>query len=125
MDHMQLEVPTCRLDEPVGHAGARAEERGYSACPVVNENGIVLGVIGKYDWDTDPTVSVEQLMDSAPNTLRPSDPLDKAKQTLNQSGRGAVLVTTSDGRLLGAFVGVHDDKELGRKEQLPDSGVRS
>ena len=105
MDHMQVELPTCRIDEPVGQAGARAEERGYSICPVVNENGIVLGLIGKRDWDTDPTASAEQLMDSAPTTLRPSDPLEKAKQTVNESDRGSVLVTDSDGKLLGAFFG--------------------
>jgi CBS domain-containing protein len=55
MDQMQDEVPTCRLDESVGQAGARAEERGYAVSAVVNENGIVLGVIGKRDWNTDPT----------------------------------------------------------------------
>ena len=105
MDHMQVELPTCRIDEPVGQAGARAEERGYSICPVVNQNEIVLGLIGKRDWDTDPTASAEQLMDSAPTTLRPSDPLEKAKQTVNESDRGSVLVTDSDGKLLGAFFG--------------------
>jgi len=106
MDRMQVELPTCRLDEPVGQAGARAEERGYGISLVVNENGIVLGVIGRRDWDTDPTASVEQLMDPAPTTLRPSDPLEKGKQTLNESDRGAVLITDSDGRLLGGFFGV-------------------
>jgi CBS domain-containing protein len=125
MDHMQRELPTCRLDEAVGQAGARAEQRGYSVCPVVNENGIVLGVIGKRDWDIDPTASAEQLMDSAPTTLRPSDPLEKAKQKLDESERGAVLVTDSDGRLLGAFFGVSEKKEPGRKQQLPDSEVWS
>ena len=120
---MHVELPTCRLDEPAGKAGARAEERGYSVCPVVNENGIVLGVIGKRDWDTDPTASAEQLMDPAPTTLRPSDSLEKAKQKLDQSDRGAVLVTNSDGRLLGGFFGVGDDKSAGRKQQLPESEV--
>ena len=122
---MQVELATCRLDEPAGQAGARAEERGYSVCPVVNEKGIVLGVIGKRDWDTDPTASAEQLMDSAPTTLRPSDPLEKAQQTLEKSDRGAVLVTDSDGKLLGAFFGVGDKREPGRKQQLPESEVRS
>jgi CBS domain-containing protein len=125
IDHTQVELPTCRIDEPVGQAGARAEERGYSVCPVVNEKGIVLGVIGKRDWDTDPTASAEQLMDSAPTTLRPSDPLEKAQQTLEKSDRGAVLVTDSDGKLLGAFFGVGDKREPGRKQQLPESEVRS
>jgi CBS domain-containing protein len=118
---MQDEVPTCRLDESVGQAGARAEERGYAVSAVVNENGIVLGVIGKRDWNTDPTASVEQLMDPAPTTLRPSDPLEKAKQMLSESDRGAVFVTDSDGRLLGVFFGVNEKKEPGRKQQLADS----
>jgi CBS domain-containing protein len=125
MDHMQVELPTCRLDEPVGQAGARGEERGSSVCPVVNQNGIVLGLIGKGDWESDPTASAEQLMDCAPTTLRPSDPLEKAKQKLDESDRGAVLVTDSDGRLLGAFFGVSEKKEPGRKQQLPDSEVWS
>ena len=84
-------------------AGRRAEQRGYSVCPVVNENGIVLGVIGKRDWDTDPTASVQQLMDSAPTTLRPSDPLEKAQKLLQKIDHGAVLITDSDGKLLGHF----------------------
>jgi Mg/Co/Ni transporter MgtE len=105
--------------------GARAEERGSAVCSVVNQNGIVLGLVGKRDWDTDPTASAEQLMDSAPTTLRPSDPLEKAQQTLNESDRGAVLVTNSDGNLLGAFFGVGDKREPGRKQQLPESEVWS
>lgn len=122
---MQVELPTCRIDEPVGQAGARAQERGYSVCPVVNQNGIVFGLIGKGDWDRDPTASAEQLMDSAPTTLRPSAPLEKAKQMLDQSNGGAVLVTNSEGRLLGAFFGVSEKKEPGGKQQLPGSEVWS
>jgi CBS domain-containing protein len=124
MDRMQVEVPTCRLDEPVGQAGARVEKRGYRVCPVVNDNGIVLGVIGKRDWDTDPTASAEQLMDSAPTTLRPSDSLEKAQQMLEKSDRGAVLVTDSDGKLLGAFVGDRNNEQADSKQQqLPNSDV--
>lgn len=125
MDHMQRELPTCGLDEPVGQAGARAEQRGYSVCPVVNENGTVLGVIVKHDWDTDPTASVQQLMDSAPTTLRPSDPLEKAQQLLQKIDHGAVLITDSDGKLLGAFLGTANNEEGGRKQQGPQSEVRS
>jgi hypothetical protein len=39
---------------------------------VVNENGIVLGVIGKRDWDTDRTASAEQLMDPARRLCGPA-----------------------------------------------------
>lgn len=120
---MQAEVPTCRLDEPVGQAGTRVEQRGYYVCPVVNENRIVLGLISKRDWDTDPTASAEQLMDSAPTTLRPSDSLEKAEQIVKKSDRGAVLVTDSDGKLLGAFFGDRNNEEPASKQQLPDSEV--
>jgi CBS-domain-containing membrane protein len=67
----------------------------------------------------------EQLMDPAPTTLRPSDPLEKAKQMLGESDQGAVLVTDSDGKLLGAFFGANDDQEPGRKQELPDTEVWS
>jgi Mg/Co/Ni transporter MgtE len=82
---------------------------------VVNDSGVVLGVIGKRDWDTDPTASAEQLMDPAPTTLRPSDPLEKAQQSLQKTHHGAVLVTDSDGKLLGAFFGMGDNQNPGRK----------
>ena len=125
MDRIEHEVPTCRLDEPVGQAGARAQQRGFNVCAVVNQHGIVLGVIGQSDWDKDPTASAEQLMASAPTTLRPSASLEKAQQTLEKSDRGAVLVTDSDGKLLGAFLGTAKNEQSGGKQQLPDSEVRS
>jgi CBS domain-containing protein len=125
MDRMQSEVPTCRLDEPVGQVGTRAEQRGFTVCPVINENGIVLGVISKRDWDHDPTASAEQLMDGAPTTLRPSASLEKAEQMLQKSDLGAVLVTDSDGKLLGAFFGAANNEEPGRKQQLPEWEVWS
>ena len=122
---MQRDAPTCRLDEPVGQVGTRAEQGGFSVCPVVNEEGIVLGLISKRDWETDPTASAEQLMDAAPTTLRPSASLEKAQQILQRTDRGAVLVTDSDGKLLGAFLGAGKNEEAGRKQQLPDSEVWS
>jgi CBS domain-containing protein len=126
IDRMQKEVPTCRLDEPAGQIGTRAQQHGFSVCPVINEMGIVLGTISKSDWDKDPTGSAEQLMDPAPTTLRPNDALDKAEQRLEKSEQGAVLVTDSDGKLLGAFVGrTAKNAEVGSNQQLPESEVWS
>jgi CBS domain-containing protein len=126
MERMQGGVPSCRLDEAVGQVGTRAQQRGFSVCAVVNQHGIVLGIIGQSDWDSDPTASAEQLMASAPTTLRPSASLEKAQETLEKSDRGAVLVTDSDGKLLGAFLGsAAKNQEPGGKQQLPDSEVWS
>jgi CBS domain-containing protein len=124
-DYVQSEVPTCRLDESVGQVGTRAQERGFIMCVVVNDRGIVFGGISKRDWEMDPTALAEQLMDGAPPTLRPSDSLEKAEQVLQKSDRGAVLVTDSDGKLLGAFLGTAKNDQSGRKQQLPESEVWS
>jgi CBS domain-containing protein len=125
IDRMQRDVPTCRLDEPLGQVGARAQQRGCEFCAVVNEHGIVLGIIDRIDWDGDPTASAEQLMAAGPTSLRPSTPLEKAQQTLEKSKQSAVLVTDSDGKLLGAFVGAAKNEAPGRKQQLPESEVWS
>jgi len=126
IDRMQREVPTCRLDEPAGQAGTRAQQHGFSVCPVVNDSGIVLGAIRRHDWEKDPTASAEQLMDAAPTTLRPNYPLEKAKQRLEESDHGAFIVTDSDGKLLGAFVGgAADNPAQSGKQQLPDAKVWS
>jgi hypothetical protein len=53
------------------------------------------------------------------DTLRPSDPLEKAQQLLQKTDHGAVLVTDSDGKLLGAFFGTSNNAEAGREQQGP------
>jgi CBS domain-containing protein len=124
MDHLHRQVPTCRLDESLGQVGTRAQQYGFNVCPVVNDNGVVLGLVGRSHWDKDPTASVEQLMEPGPTTLRPSHPLQEAEDTLQKSGLGAVLVTNSDGKLLGVFLGQSKNNEP-RKQQLPESEVWS
>lgn len=80
-------------------------------------------MISKRDWERDPTASAEQLMDGGPTTVRPSDPLEKAERLLEKSDRGTVLVTDSDGKLLGAFLGEQKIEDAASKQQLPNSEV--
>jgi CBS domain-containing protein len=117
-DRVDRQVPTCRANESLRVARERAEHTRYSLCAVINEAGIVLGIVSEREWESDPTASAEQWMDPGPTTLRPSDSLDKAKHLLEKSA-GAVLVTDSDGKLLGAFTGEQE------KQQLPESEVWS
>ncbi len=51
--------------------------------------------------------------------------MEKAEQVLQKSDRRAVLVTDSDGKLLGAFLGTRKNEEPSRKQQLPESEVWS
>jgi predicted transcriptional regulator len=118
MDRMDREVPTCRANESLRAVRERSQQKGYSVCAVINETGIVLGLVSEREWESDPTASVEQWMGPGPTTLRPSDSLEKAKHLLEKSP-GGVLVTDSDGKLLAAFTGQGD------KKQLPESEVWS
>lgn len=124
IDRLHRNVPTCRIDEPLDQVRQRAEQRGLSFCPVINEQGFVLGVVEQDDWNSDPTASAEQLMKSV-TTLRPNSPLQSAGETLEKSGRGGVVITNSDGRLLGLFLGDAPTGKMSGKEQLPESEVWS
>ena len=89
---MQVELATCRIDEAAGQAGARAEERGYSICPVVIQNEIVLDLIGKRRFNRIGGTSYGFRADDCAS----QHPLEKAKQLLNEIDRGAVLVQMED-----------------------------
>ena len=74
------DTPTCGLDE-VGGVG--------EFCVVV-EDGIVLGVVE--DGEMKP----------GPSTFRPSVPRKELAAWLDEHDQGRTLITTLDGRLLGA-----------------------
>jgi CBS domain-containing protein len=71
--------------------------------PVVNERGIVLGLIDQSLEGVEPTTPVTDLMDPGPITVRPSTSVESAIKRLTKSKRDALLVTASDGQLLGLF----------------------
>ena len=103
INQMERQVPKCRLRDSAGEAKRHAEQFGFNLCPVVNEQGIVLGLLRKDAWEDNPTAPAEKLMESAPTTLRPYYPAKDARELLDRKGRDAVLVTSSDGRLMGIF----------------------
>jgi CBS domain-containing protein len=100
---MKRDFPQCGLSDAVGEAKRRAEQLGFGICPVVNEKGIVFGLIREDTWKGDPAVPVGKIMESAPTTLRPSYSAETATEFLTTNGWNAVLVTSSDGKLLGIF----------------------
>ena len=116
---MEKELPKCGLSDPVGEAKRRAEKLGFSICPVVNEGGIVLGLVREEHWKGDSAVPVHKIMESGPTTLRPSYSAEAATEFLMENDWDAVLVTSSDGKLMGIF------KRQGAEEkrQLPKSQI--
>lgn len=95
------DVPTCRLDEVALDVMSRVCGAGWDACAVVNDDRVVLGLLRCGDVDAAPGVTVEQSMESGPSTFRPDAMLDQPLRYMRRHDLPSVLVTTSDGRLVG------------------------
>jgi len=95
-DALVRDVPTCRSDEPVEAARARLDEH-WPFCMVVDETGIVLGLV----QSDAPGETVEEAMEPGPTTVRASQPLEPLLEALAGTAEPLVPVTDPDGRLLG------------------------
>jgi CBS domain-containing protein len=103
IERIERQVPTCRLKDSLGEAKQQADRLGSRICAVVNDRYIVLGLLREDAWKNDLSVAAEKVMESGPTTLRPSYPVDEAAELLAKRGQDAILVTCSDGKLIGVF----------------------
>jgi len=67
----------------------------------VNDRRVVLGLVNKEALASNPQARVEELMQSGPTTLRPNWSLHETVDYLRQQQLESILVTTSDGELMG------------------------
>ena len=115
-DFMNTDVPTCRLDEKIAAVSQRLKGAGFRYCPVVNENNIVLGLFRIKSSTIDHDRTVEAAMEAGPTTFRASASVEQAAAYLSKNNLSEVLVTTSDGKLLGVVtrqMAEHAVDELG------------
>jgi CBS domain-containing protein len=94
-------VPTCAPEEKASEAWDRARKAGWDRCVVVNGERVVLGLLREKDLASDPGASVEGAMRNGPATFRPDEPASKMAKRMRERGASAVVVTTSDGKLVG------------------------
>jgi CBS domain-containing protein len=95
------DVPRCRLAERVGEVRERIQAAGWDVCVVVNDEAIVLGLLRARELATDPNLTAEQVMRSGPATYRPDALVMEVAERLETRRVQGVLVTVSDGRLVG------------------------
>src|SRR5262249_60946520 len=93
--------PLCTLSEPVPDIRARLDAAGEDACIVVNDAGVVLGRLSREAIERHPRATVEDVMDTAPVTVRPDTLLEDLIEHLRHTKARQVLVTSSDGVLVG------------------------
>ena len=95
------DVPTCSLIERLGDVQKRVRELGSNVCVVLNKERVVLGLVRKKLWDSDTEASIEQVMEPGPTTFRPHITVPQMTEYMREKNIQQVLVTTSDGRLVG------------------------
>ncbi len=102
-DLARRDVPTCGLRDRVGDVRERVRSAGWDVCIVVNDRNVVLGRLRKEALDADPATSAEQIMEEGPTTYRPNQPAEETARYLAERKVASVMVTTSDGELIGPF----------------------
>ncbi len=99
-DVARADVPTCRLDERRADLAARVRAAGWSQCVVVDDDRVVLGLLEGEALDGGAATAADAMREG-PTTIRPHVTLDDTVKSLAAHRREQVLVTTSDGRLVG------------------------
>jgi CBS domain-containing protein len=101
VDAARWEVPTCAPVEKIGVVRERVRKMGWDRCVVVNKERVVIGLLRRKELSSDPKVPVEEAMRNGSATFRPNEPVRKMAKRMQDREATAVLVTTSDGRLVG------------------------
>jgi len=103
INHIERRVPTCRPTDSVESAGRTAAEMKCRICTVVNEQNVVLGYIDAEASASDGESTAGDVMQLGPKTLRPSSSVKEATKVAQKNGWAEILVTSSDGKLMGIF----------------------
>ena len=124
-DVARRDVPTCRLEEPIGQVRERVRAAGWDACVVVNDQRVVLGLLRAGELQRGQDEPIEQMMRPGPSTFRPHVLVEELAHFMIHHDLPSSPMTASDGRLVGLLRredaaraaleqarGRHDDHEV-------------
>jgi Mg/Co/Ni transporter MgtE len=114
--HLARRAATCLVTETVGQVRERLRAAGVDDCVVVNQEGIVLGRLRGTAWQADAEAPVWQVMRIGPSTVRPNVHLEELVEWMRHVALQSVLVTTSEGRLLGVVHRQEAEERLARPQ---------
>ena len=97
-----MDAPTCRPDELVSDVAKRVAD-GWEVCVVTNEEGVVQGLLGREAVRSGEIVRAEEAMSLGPSTIRPSARRDAVAQRMRDQDLTRIVVTRSDGVLVGVL----------------------
>lgn len=116
-------VPTCRLTDRIGDVRERVQVAEERVCIVVNNQGIVLRRLQGQALEADAQATVEEVMEEGPTTIRPNIPLESIAKRMDERRVGSIIVTDSDGRLIGILYRRDADRRLEELQACGTSGA--
>ena len=100
----QKDIPICRLGDRIGDLRRRLGDTGWQVCVVTDDEQAVAGLIHhESSLNRDSEASVESVMISDPPTIGPDASSEEATEFMARHNLDSILVTTSDGRLVGVL----------------------
>ena len=119
-DVVRRDIPTCQLTDRLGEVYERCQALGWQVCLVVNELNVVLGRLRGEAWKADPQTPVEEVMENGPSTFRPDVFLETLVKRMLNKKVGSVIITNSDGVLIGILYRKDADERLGHQRMLSE-----
>jgi len=115
-DVVRRDVPICHLTDRVGKVKERCHALGWQVCLVVNEQKVVLGRLRRESWNADPDTPVQDVMENGPTTFRPDNFLEPLAKRMREKKVGSVIITNSDGVLVGLLNRKDAEERLGQDQ---------
>jgi CBS domain-containing protein len=100
---IEADVPTCRPDEPIADAIRRANQQGWVISVAINELRIVQGRLRLDRLGSHSEGAVLDHMEPGPATIRADADLVEMRQRMADRHVSSLIVSTPEGRLLGAI----------------------
>ena len=101
--YARTDVPACPPSDRTIDVREKVRAASWGTCIVTDKHGVVLGRLGRAALAADDDVSVEEAMTPGPSTVRPSLELEKALERMRTQNLTSLLVTRSDGVLIGVL----------------------
>lgn len=100
--HLRTDVATCDLRERLSDVERPSASDPYRLV-VVLDGDVVAGVLDDDAFDAAGQTRAGEVMRAGPTTTRPSEERSSMEDRMRRAGVDHILVTSSDGRLLGVF----------------------
>jgi CBS domain-containing protein len=96
------DLPACGPKDAVETVQSLLEEADVALCPVLDDDGVVLGAVHREGLEKNPGgTPAEEVMDFGVTTTRPSAELHALLNSMERAATEATIITRPDGTLFG------------------------